>query len=183
MLISSFINLIFSRQDLNLFSRKETGSEFEARSFSPLNLTFLGHDQRTANRLEFGEISDYKLKIEKIRRNRMPMIEAKVTMQLSEEKRDVLKTEFGKAIAIMGKPESYLMINLVDNQDLYFGGKKLDKGAYVDVKILGSVDGNASGKMTARLCEILEKELGIPGNAVYVSYWGTANWGWNGGNF
>ena len=113
----------------------------------------------------------------------MPMIEAKVTMQLSEEKRDVLKTEFGKAIAIMGKPESYLMINLADNQDLYFGGKKLDKGAYVDVKVFGRVDGNASRKMTARLCEILEKELGIPGNAVYVSYWGTANWGWNGGNF
>ena len=35
----------------------------------------------------------------------MPMIEAKVT-------------EFGKAISIMGKPESYLMINLVDGQDL-----------------------------------------------------------------
>ena len=113
----------------------------------------------------------------------MPMIEAKVTMQLPAEKRDVLKAEFGKSISIMGKPESYLMINLVDNQDLYFGGKKLDKGAYVEIKVLGSIDGGASVKMTARLCEILEKELGIPGNAVYVSYWGTANWGWNGGNF
>ena len=113
----------------------------------------------------------------------MPMIEAKVTMQLLAEKRDVLEAEFGKAISIMGKPESYLMINLVDGQDLYFGGKKLDNGAYVEVKVLGSVDGRASAKMTAKVCEILEKELGIPGNAVYVSYWGTANWGWNGGNF
>ena len=52
----------------------------------------------------------------------MPMIEVKVTMQLPAEKRDVLKAEFGKAISIMGKPESYLMINLVDGQDLYFGG-------------------------------------------------------------
>ena len=113
----------------------------------------------------------------------MPMIEAKVTMELPAEKRYVLKAEFGKAISIMGKPESYLMINLVDKQDLYFGGKKLDKGAYVEVKVLGSIDGSASDKMTAKLCEILEKELGIPGNAVYVSYWGTANWGWNGSNF
>ena len=115
--------------------------------------------------------------------NHMPMIEAKVTMELPAEKRDVLKAEFGKAISIMGKPESYLMINLVDKQDLYFGGNKLDKGAYVEVKVLGSIDGGASGKMTVKLCEILEKELGIPGNAVYVSYWGTANWGWNGSNF
>lgn len=60
----------------------------------------------------------------------MPMIEAKVTMELPAEKRDILKAEFGKAISIMGKPESYLMINLIDKQDLYFGGKKLDKGAY-----------------------------------------------------
>ena len=113
----------------------------------------------------------------------MPMIEAKVTMQLPAEKRDVLKAEFGKAISIMGKPESYLMINLVDGQDLYFGGNKLEKGAYVEVKVLGSIDSGASDKMTARICEILQNELGIPGNTVYVSYWGTSNWGWNGGNF
>ena len=31
----------------------------------------------------------------------MPMIEAKVTMQLPSEKRDILKTEFGKAISII----------------------------------------------------------------------------------
>ena len=52
----------------------------------------------------------------------MPMIEAKVTMKLTAEKRDILKAEFGKAISIIGKPESYLMIHLVDAQDLYFGG-------------------------------------------------------------
>ena len=113
----------------------------------------------------------------------MPMIEAKVTMQLPAEKRDVLKAEFGKAISILGKPESYLMINLVENQDLYFGGKKLDKGAYVEIKVLGNVDSSSSNKMTAKICEILEKQLDIPGDAVYVSYFGTSNWGWNGSNF
>ena len=49
----------------------------------------------------------------------MPMIEAKVTMKLPAEKRDIVKAEFGKAVSIIGKPESYLMINLVDGQDLY----------------------------------------------------------------
>lgn len=105
------------------------------------------------------------------------MIEAKVTMELSAEKRDILKAEFGKAISIIGKPESYLMINLVDKQDLYFDGNKLDKGAYVEVKVLGNVDGGSSDKMTSKLCEILEKELGILGNAVYISYWGNAKLG------
>ena len=43
----------------------------------------------------------------------MPMIEAKVTVNLPEEKRNVLKAELGKAITIIGKPESYLMINII----------------------------------------------------------------------
>lgn len=113
----------------------------------------------------------------------MPMIKVETTVSLPKEKRDVLKAELGKAISIMGKPESYLMINLVDQQDLYFGGNKLDKGAYVEIKVLGSVDGAKSNSMTAKVCEILESQLGIPGDAVYVSYFWTANWGWNGSNF
>ena len=113
----------------------------------------------------------------------MPMIKVETTVSLSEEKRDVLKAELGKAISIMGKPESYLMINLVDNQDLYFGGNKLDKGAYVEVKALGNIDAGQSDKMTAKVCEILNTQLGISGDVVYVAYFGTSNWGWNGRNF
>lgn len=74
----------------------------------------------------------------------MPMIKVETTVSLSEEKRNVLKAELGKAISILDKPESYLMINLVDQQDLYFGGNKLDKGAFVEVKVLGSVDAGKS---------------------------------------
>ncbi len=113
----------------------------------------------------------------------MPMIKVETTVSLPEEKRDVLKTELGKAISVMGKPETYLMINLSDKQDLYFGGKKLEKGAYVEVKVLGSVDAGKSNSMTARVCDILQEQLGIPGDAVYVSYFGTNNWGWKGENF
>ena len=113
----------------------------------------------------------------------MPMIKVETTVSLSEEKRDVLKAELGKAISIMGKPESYLMINLVDNQDLYFGGNKLDKGAFVEVKALGNIDAGQSDKMTAKVCEILNAQFGISGDAVYVAYFGTSNWGWNGSNF
>ena len=76
--------------------------------------------------------------------NQMPMIKVETTVSLSEEKRNVLKAEIGKAISILDKPESYLMINLVSQQDLYFGGNKLDKGAFVEVKVLGSVDAGKS---------------------------------------
>jgi len=49
--------------------------------------------------------------------------------------------------------------------------------------ILKAEFGKASSKMTARVCEILQAQLGIPGDSVYVSYFGTSNWGWNGSNF
>lgn len=113
----------------------------------------------------------------------MPMIKVETTVSLPEEKRNVLKTELGKAVSILGKPESYLMINLVDKQDLYFAGKKLEKGAFVEVKVFGSLDAGQSDKMTAKVCEILNTQLEIPGNAVYVAYFGTGNWGWDGSNF
>lgn len=113
----------------------------------------------------------------------MPMIEVKTTVTLTEEKKDALKTELGKAISTMGKPESYLMIGLEDNKDIWFAGKKLDKGAFVQVKALGGINPAQSNQMSGKICDILNKELSIPGNGVYITYQGYENWGFNGSNF
>ena len=37
--------------------------------------------------------------------------------------------------------------------------------------------------MTGKICAILEDQLGIPGNGVYVTYHPVTDWGWNGSNF
>lgn len=113
----------------------------------------------------------------------MPMINSKITVPLPQEKRDKLKTAFGKAVSILGKPESYLMLGFEDNYDLYFAGKKLEKGAFISVELFGGEDSDACEKMTAEICTVLQKELDIPGNAVYITYCGFRNWGWNGRNF
>ena len=113
----------------------------------------------------------------------MPFINSKITVPVPQEKRDILKAEFGKAITELGKTESYLMLGFEDNYDLYFAGKKLQKGACVSVQLLGAIDSSKSEKMTARICDILHNHLDIPGNAVYVTYQGIKDWGWNGGNF
>lgn len=113
----------------------------------------------------------------------MPMINAKITLPVSKEKREELKSELGKAVEVLGKTESYLMLGFEDGYDLYFGGKKLEKGAFVSVQVFGSVDGASSGRMTGKICEIFEKVLGIPGNRIYVTYQGFRDWGWNGRNF
>lgn len=113
----------------------------------------------------------------------MPFIDSKITLSVPQEKRDVLKLELGKAVALLSKPESFLMIGFEDNYDLYMAGNKLEKGAYVSVSLFGNASKSAYENMTARICELYEKELGIPGNAVYVTYQGISDWGWNGRNF
>ncbi len=113
----------------------------------------------------------------------MPFIDSKITGAVSQEKKSIIKSELGKTMAMIGKPENFLMIGFEDNYDLYMGGKQLDKGAYVSVSLLGAASKAAYENMTAKICEIYEKELGIPGNAVYVTYHEIKDWGWNGNNF
>ncbi len=113
----------------------------------------------------------------------MPFIDSKITLPVAPEKRETIKSELGKAVSLIGKSENFLMVGIEDNYDLYMAGKKLDKGAYVSVSLFGNASSDAYNRMTAEICRIYEKELGIPGNAVYVTYHGVKDWGWNGQNF
>ena len=113
----------------------------------------------------------------------MPFIDSKITVPVSPEKKEVLKTELGQALSLLHKPESYLMVGMEDNYDLWMAGKKLEKGAYVSVSLFGNAPSSAYDKMTGEICGILSDELGIPGDKVYVTYHGVNDWGWNGSNF
>ena len=110
----------------------------------------------------------------------MPYIDAKLTGAVTPAQREVLKNELGRAIALMNKPESFLMIGFQDNYDLYFGGNKLEKGAYVSIAMLGEPDRERDEAMAAKVTEILQEQLDIPPKCVYVSYHGVRDWGWRG---
>ena len=44
----------------------------------------------------------------------MPFIDSKITVKVSDEKKEVLKAKIGKAVSIIGKPESFLMVGFED---------------------------------------------------------------------
>ena len=113
----------------------------------------------------------------------MPFIDSKITVKMNDEEKECLKSRLGKAITTMNKTESYLMVGICDGYDLYLGGRKLDKGAYVEVSVFGALTSSLCDEMTAKICDIFEKTLGISGDSVYVTYHGVKDWGWNGGNF
>lgn len=113
----------------------------------------------------------------------MPFIDSKIAGKVTDEKKEAVKTKLGKAIGILNKSETYLMVGFEDGYDLFMAGKKLEKGAYVSVSLFGEASSASYEKMTGAICDILSEELGIPGSAVYVTYHGVNDWGWNGKNF
>ena len=113
----------------------------------------------------------------------MPFIDSKISVAVTEEKKESIKSRFGEAVSIIGKPESFLMVGFEDNYDLFMGGQKLERGAYVSVSLFGEASSSAYEKMTKAICDILVEELEITADKVYVTYHGVNDWGWNGRNF
>lgn len=113
----------------------------------------------------------------------MPFIDSKISVKVTEEKKEIIKAEFGKLMSVLGKSETYLMVGIEDGYSLWMGGKKLEKGAYVSVSLLGNAPSASYEKLTEAICSLFEKELEINGSSVYVTYHPVADWGWNGANF
>ena len=113
----------------------------------------------------------------------MPFIDSKVTVKISSQQKEEIKTELGKLITTLNKSETYLMVGIEDSYELWPGGKKLDKGAYVAVSLYGNAPKESYDKLTGQICALLSDKLGIPGSAVYVTYHPVNDWGWNGRNF
>lgn len=113
----------------------------------------------------------------------MPFIDCRVTKKLSDDKKEALKRRFGENIGILHKPESFLMIGFNDGYDLYMAGKKLESGAYIGVELFGDAGSDAYEALTSKICQIMNEELDIPADKVYVKYHPVSDWGWNGRNF
>lgn len=114
----------------------------------------------------------------------MPYMKLTTTAKVTPQTADAIKADFGKAIEnFPGKSEQWLMVAIEDGIPMWMRGDNSADTAMVDVELLGAVNKNASNSMTAAVCEILEKNLGIAPDRVYVKYTGYSDWGWNGGNF
>ncbi|MFW2489296.1 phenylpyruvate tautomerase MIF-related protein [Clostridium chromiireducens] len=114
----------------------------------------------------------------------MPFIGSKVSMKISEEKEEIIKRKLGEAIQLIpGKSETFLMVGFEDEYSLYFAGEKLEKGAFIEVKIFGKASKESYADLTSAICNIYEEELEIPQNKIYVKYEEVQDWGWNGKNF
>lgn len=114
----------------------------------------------------------------------MPFIDSKVSVKLSAEQKNELKKRLGQAIAVIpGKSESWLMVDIADEQNMYFRGDDSQPVAFICVNIYGSENKGAFEKMTAELTKIYGEICGVAPDHMYVKYAASMDWGWNGSNF
>lgn len=107
----------------------------------------------------------------------MPYINTKVTTEITFEKEEILKAKLGKAITLIGKPESYLMLSFEENCRLWFAGTNDEEAAYVEVALLHSAPKSSYEKLTEEICNILSEDLSIPAQRIYVKFSETEYWG------
>ena len=114
----------------------------------------------------------------------MPYIEAKLSIKLDEAQKNNLQKELSNAVSsAFSKPKSYIMTNIEDSKSLYMGEAKVEKGAYIVVRSLGSISKPACQSATKEICEIMTTNYGLNGSNIYVTYHPVDLWGWNGSMF
>lgn len=113
----------------------------------------------------------------------MPYIQLRTSKEITREKEKLIKERLGESIELIGKTEEWLMVEFVSNAHLYFRGEENISGAYVEVKIFGTCDNRCYQEFTKQVCQILNEELGLKPENIYISYGEYHNWGWNGSNF
>ena len=109
----------------------------------------------------------------------MPYITTTTNAKISDEKREKIKAEYGRALSILGKTESWLMLSFEDGKDMYFKGRSDSPMAFVDVSVFGKSTDEQCSEMTKEICKILGSELGISPDMIYVKFNGCSQWGWN----
>lgn len=116
----------------------------------------------------------------------MPLITSVTPKALNDRTKEILKSGLADIMnKVAGKSESWLMIRFHENDTLYFRGAKVEDGAIIDIKLIGSLDTNQKKNLVKEICELYAKETYCNKENIYVTieeYEGT-NWGWNGSTF
>lgn len=113
----------------------------------------------------------------------MPYIKIRTNKKVDDSTCELIKSKLGEDISVLGKSESWLMVDVSDEaKNLYFRGNK-DDIAYVEVKLFGRADASHYNTMTEKITDNLNNNLNIESDKIYISYFETSNWGWNGKNF
>lgn len=113
----------------------------------------------------------------------MPYVDYALAGAVSATQAEQVKTETARIISqYAGKSEQWLYVRVNPNQLLFFQGEQVQGGAVAEVKLVGSLSQTQKQEITTGLGRLLQKELSIPAEKIYVIFTEVKgeNWGWNG---
>ncbi len=114
----------------------------------------------------------------------MPLLTLITNLDVAaDEQIPLLSTLSTLVTQLLGKPQSYVMTILQDNQPMLMGGTE-EPSAYLQLKSLGLPEDSTTG-FSAALCDTITEQLGIPANRIYIEFSNPPRhlWGWNRGTF
>lgn len=114
----------------------------------------------------------------------MPLLVIKTNVKIEAARRAPLMRKASAQIAaLLGKSESYVMVNLETGMQMLFGGST-EPLAYLELKSIG-LPQQRTGEISAALCLLFSEELAVPSERIYVEFAdiGRNMWGWNGKTF
>lgn len=114
----------------------------------------------------------------------MPYVSLTTNANISDAKAEGLLKELSAVVAAgSGKPEQYVQVAVSGGVNMYMA-KSDAPAAYLDVKAVGLPEAVAKS-LSGLLCGLVDRELGIPPDRVYISFASFAGsmWGFNSGTF
>lgn len=114
----------------------------------------------------------------------MPYLLLRTNRHCTDESKQQLLSGLSSTTAeVLGKPERYVMVSLEDDRDMRFAGDDAPC-AYLELKSIGLPEAQTA-RLSATLCELVNSELGIPQERIYIEFADAARhmWGWNGATF
>ncbi len=114
----------------------------------------------------------------------MPYLKIQTNRPVDEQRRASLLAKASNTVAeTLGKGEQYVMVALDDGAPMLFAGSYAPL-AYLELKSIGLAE-TQTADLSRVLCELIQAELGIAKNRVYVEFAAAPRrmWGWNGSTF
>ncbi|MEG1428059.1 MAG: phenylpyruvate tautomerase MIF-related protein [Oscillospiraceae bacterium] len=111
----------------------------------------------------------------------MPFVNVQTNIAVSTEHEKSLVERLGPAIEVIpGKVRQNLFIKIEDKQSLYFGGNNTAPCAMVTIDLFGKSENEPLSNYVFEICRVLEEELSIGSDRVYISFTECRHWGANG---
>ena len=108
----------------------------------------------------------------------MPMINLQVSTNLTPNEKDAVVKELGQLISLMpGRSEKYLMVGIKDGYTHYLAGKKLERAAFMDLRLLGRESPEGQEAFVVAAQAALSRMLDIPIGNIYTNILEMPHWG------